>query len=193
MASSTDGTPPASPAAGAHGRPGRRRRAKAHLVHSIPGRTRLRILGRRGDRAFFAELTERLSASRGVRSVRANPLTGSVLVHHDADVPALLMEAAANGLGDLVELALTCPPVAHRLREDAVAADQAIRRVTGGELDLATVAALGLVAMAGFQLVWGRRPASAVSLAWYGAELLTRWHHSHPPGEPVGEELRSAP
>jgi hypothetical protein len=158
----------------------------------MPGRTRLRILSRRGDRAFFAELTERLSASRGVRSVRADPLTGSVLVHHDADVPALLMEAAANGLGDLVELALTCPPVAKRLREDAVAIDQAIRRATGGELDLGTVAALGLLAMAGFQLVWGRRPASAASLAWYGAELFTRWRESHSPGEVAGEELTSA-
>jgi hypothetical protein len=192
MASSTDGTPPASAPAGAHGRPGRRRKAKAHLVHAIPGRTRLRILGRRGDHAFFAELTERLSASRGVRSVRADPLTGSVLVHHDAHVPALLMEAAANGLGDLVELALTCPPVAKRLREEVTTIDQAIRRATGGELDLGTLAAVGLLVMAGFQLIRGRRPASAASLAWYGAELLARWRESHPSGEVAGEELTPA-
>jgi hypothetical protein len=150
-------------------------KAKAHVVHSLRGRTRLRIPERRGDHAFFGEIEKRLLDCAGVSGVDSNPLTGSVLVHHTIDIESLIMQAAAGGLGELVELTLSSPPLARRVRAEVVAIDKAVRQLTAGELDLTTVASIGLLAMAGIQLVRGQQPVLVASLAWYASELLHRW------------------
>src|SRR5262249_17499675 len=122
---------------------------------------------------------KRLSACAGVSSVESNPLTGSVLVHHTVDIESLIVPAVAGGLDELVELALNSPaPLARRVRDEAGAIDKAGRQHTPGELDLATVASIGLLAMAGIQLMRGQQPVFAVSLAWYASELLHRWKES---------------
>ena len=148
--------------------------AKAYLVHSIPGRTRLKIPERRGDHIFFDEVAERLRNCAGVSEVECNPLTGSVLIHHSGLIDTL-MRAALDPLDELLELELAAPPVARRLREDVIWLDQGIKRLSGGEFDLSTVAALGLLAFAGGQLVGGAQPVIAITLAWYATELLRRW------------------
>lgn len=150
-------------------------KAKGHPVHSIPGRTRFKIPERRGDHIFFDEIARRLRDCAGVSEVKCNPLTGSVLIHHSGDIDGPLMRAALHRLDEILELELAAPPVARRLRAEVVGLDQAINRLSRGELDLSTVAALGLLAMAGGQLVGGAQPVIAVTLAWYATELLRRW------------------
>ncbi len=150
--------------------------AKAYVVHRTRGRVRLRIPERRGDHRFLGEVAERLRHCRGVHGVEATPATGSVLIHHDVDaLEQLIVEAAANGVGELIEPIAALPPVARRLREEVTAVDRAVRRATGGTLDAATVAALGLMGLAAIQLVRGGQPVRAISLSWYAAELLRRW------------------
>jgi hypothetical protein len=155
-------------------------KARAHPVHSLPGRTRFRVPNRRGDAGFFAEVAHRLMQCAGVARVETNPLTSSVLVHHEGDLRELLARAAACGLGELVELELHSPPVARRLRHEVRALDHRIRDFTHGELDLSTLAFLALLAMAGVQLLRGQQPVVAVSLAWYASELLRRWEEPQP-------------
>ena len=150
-------------------------KAKAHRVHSIPGRTRFKIPERRGNQAFFDEITARLRNCSGVSEVECNPLTGSVLIHHHGEIEGRAMPAALNLLEEFVELELDAPPVARLLRDNVVVLDQAITRLSGGEFDLSTVAALGLLALAGIQLVSRRQPVIAITLAWYATELLRRW------------------
>jgi hypothetical protein len=150
-------------------------KAKAHPVHSIPGRTRFKISERRGDHIFFDEVAGRLRNCAGVSEVECNPLTGSVLIHHSGDIDGPPMRAALHRLDEIVELELAPPPIARRLRADAIGLDQAITRLSGGEFDLSTVAALGLLALAGGQLVSGAQPVIAITLAWYATELLRRW------------------
>jgi hypothetical protein len=154
-------------------------KAKAHVAHSIPGRTRFRIHERRGDHAFFDEIAEVLRRCAGVTAVKSNPLTGSLLLHHSDDLDSPLMQAALGAIDELVELELSAPPVARQLREDVIGVDQAIQRLSGGQFDLGTVTAFGLLGLAGAQLLAGQHPAIAITLAWYATELIRRWEEPH--------------
>jgi len=54
-----------------------------HIAHEVRGRVRLEAATLRGDPAACAAAEACLSALPGIRSVRANPLTGSLTVVHD--------------------------------------------------------------------------------------------------------------
>ena len=150
-------------------------RPRAYRVHSIPGRIRLKIPERRGDHAFFDEITDLLRGLSTGTQVDCNPLTGSLLLHHLGEIDDEPMQAALNALAEIVELELSSPPVAHRLRADVIEVDQSIQRYTRGALDLSTATALGLLTLAGIQLLRGQQPVIVISLAWYATELLRRW------------------
>jgi hypothetical protein len=55
----------------------------AYLVHGARTRLRIKIPGRRHDEAYFSLLRRTLSGRIGIRAVRVNPLTASVLIVHD--------------------------------------------------------------------------------------------------------------
>lgn len=148
--------------------------ARAHAVHRLPGRIRFRVPDRRGDDAFFDEVEKRFERLEGVRDVETNSTTGSVLVRYDATLEELLNATLGSDLGELLELVVSAPPLAHQFRSAMAAIDGNVRAYTDGELDLTTLAALALLAMAGVQLWRGRQPVLAVSLAWYASELLHR-------------------
>jgi hypothetical protein len=112
-------------------------------------------------------------ALRGLR-VETNPITGSLLVEHEGEIADLVMQAFGADIGDLVEIALNAPPVAQRLASEITAIDRNIRDFTGGEIDLRTLASIGLLAMAAIQLIAGQQPAIAVTVGWYASELLRR-------------------
>jgi hypothetical protein len=57
--------------------------AQAYVAHRTPTRIRFKLAAQRNDRAFFRSLELRLSQLTGVRSVEANPATGSVLITHE--------------------------------------------------------------------------------------------------------------
>lgn len=150
-------------------------KATAHIVHSVHGRTRFRVRHRRHDRLFFREVETRLARVPEVTNVSADPLTGSVLVHHEGSTLDLIMAAVSCGVDELVELAEVPPPVADLIRGEVASLDRRLQSGTGGQFDLSTIAAFGLFALAGIQLVQGAQPLLAVSFAWYASELLRRW------------------
>jgi Heavy metal associated domain 2 len=55
------------------------------LVHSIPGRVRVKIAQLRDNPEFAREIYQGLSGVRGIRRIKANPLTGSLLVLYDPE------------------------------------------------------------------------------------------------------------
>lgn len=61
----------------------RAQRPSPMTMHLTPGRLRLRLLERRGDEAFARQVEQALAPLPGVTQVRANPVTGSVLVLFD--------------------------------------------------------------------------------------------------------------
>jgi hypothetical protein len=61
----------------------------AVVAHRTSGRVRLRIREKRGDEAFFFELSELLQEIDTVQAVRANAMTGSVVIEYAGDFDGL--------------------------------------------------------------------------------------------------------
>ncbi|MBV8097238.1 MAG: hypothetical protein JO110_29135 [Acetobacteraceae bacterium] len=57
-----------------------------HIVHEVPGRVRLQAANLKGDAAACGAAEACLSELPGIRSARANPLTGSLTLVHDGSV-----------------------------------------------------------------------------------------------------------
>jgi hypothetical protein len=53
------------------------------VVHFLPGRVRLKVPAAKGNVAYIAQVRERFLQVPGVRSLDANPITGSVLILYD--------------------------------------------------------------------------------------------------------------
>lgn len=143
----------------------------ARLVHRLPGRVRLKVDGRRGDRAWFDAVALELALLDGIRAVEANPLTASFLIHHEGPLERLLDELAGRGL---VRVASGEPreiPLPRRLAERAAVLDAGLRQATAGELDLRGAALLGLLGLALVQAARGQFAGPAVSLLWYASNL----------------------
>lgn len=70
----------------------------AHIVHHTVTRLRIRVPARKLDHPYFRDLTARLVGCPGIRSVEANPLTGSVLIEHDPEFCAADFGAAGLAL-----------------------------------------------------------------------------------------------
>jgi hypothetical protein len=163
------------------------RRPKATLVHQMPGRTRFRIAHKRNDQEYFNTVADRLRDVPGVTGVETNASTGSILVHHDGQLNDFADAIFGDSdLGKLVEFIMETPPVARRLRSEIEILDGAVQRFSAGEIDLGTLASFGLLGLAAVQLVMGQQLASAVSLAWYAAELVRRSSNGEPIGTPPG-------
>lgn len=137
---------------------------RATIEHRIPGRVRLRISGRRGDAIFFSCAVAVLSGWQGVHTVQANPLTGSILVHHTGEPASWLSRAKAEGLFEAAEPG----------REVAVRAGPAgAKRPVPSPLD---IAAAGLAAAGVLQLARGQMIGPASESPWnaYGLWVVTR-------------------
>lgn len=143
----------------------------ARLVHRLPGRVRLKIDGKRGDRAWFDALALELSLSEGILAVDANPLTGSLLIRHEGPLERLLGELAERGSLHVASLEPQEIPLGRRLAQRAAAVDESLRRASAGELDLAGAALLGLLLLALVQAARGQLAGPAVSLLWYASSL----------------------
>ena len=69
-----------------------------NLLHHIPGRLRFRSAALKGNACACEMARSRLNRIRGVTSVAANPITGSLLVEYDPATlaPAHVVSALAN-------------------------------------------------------------------------------------------------
>lgn len=160
---------------------------RVDLVHQTPGRLRIRIPDRRGDRDFFDVVAHVLEACEGVTAVTANPLTGSIVVCHTGPLETIIDHARAFGVSPPPGL----PPESSvpaggkqqtpgrqdrghpKLGQDdpgaALPANRAPRStgVTLSQAIAAAFAGFGLV-----QLAEGNIFAPALSLFWYAAQIL---------------------
>jgi hypothetical protein len=130
----------------------------AELVHQLPGRLRLRVDSRRGDAAFFAGVAKRVAEIAGVRAIRANPRTGSLLIEYDGTAEALARSAREHGL---LRIASPAPPSART----------AMRSRRFAPVRPLSVAAVGLAGLGLYQAARGRLLGSATENFWnaYGA------------------------
>lgn len=147
----------------------------AYVIHSVPGRARIRVPLKIGDAGYFAYVHAGLSKLKGVSDVRVNHITGSILLtHNDITLKQIQKYAGDEQLFSVV------PPSEHKptvVVVDRVAAqfgalDQRLRGITGNSVDTRTIMLAGMIAMAIIQIQKRQVMVPAVSLVWYAYQLL---------------------
>lgn len=126
----------------------------AEIAHVMAGRTRLRIAALRGNAAFFESASAILSALPGVCKAEGRPLTGSLVIHHDAPLSLVVEAALEKRLFAVAEKGRAAAPERPEL-----------------PLDLRAAARIALGLLAFWQFLEGRVLPPALTLAWYAARL----------------------
>ena len=146
----------------------------AYLSHQTSERLRLKIPSKKGDIAYFSSLRKEFSENQGIKGVEVNPLTGSVLFMHRISKNAITKHAEAKALFRLVEKAeeSTLSSSISRAFEDL---NKQVSSFTGRELDIPTLAFLGLLAIGIFQISRGNFTAPAWYTAfWYALNIFIK-------------------
>ena len=146
--------------------------AVAHIVHSLPGRTRLKVPDRRGEPRYFTHLSERLSQCAGIVRIQTNPRTGSLLLEHTVPLAQLAAFAQANQLFTLA------PP--ESLQQEITQSTQAglrwlnrqFAQAGEGLLNLRVVLIVGLAGLTFIQVARGQILMPATNLLWFLAQVL---------------------
>lgn len=135
----------------------------ASIVHTIPGRMRIRIPSARADQKFLDKACAALKALPHVVEVSSNPLTGSVLILYPPALQSEFEGALTTGNGSPLPFELRpadAPPArrrrSHKPRKSELSAlltnlfqdlDYAIKDSTDNLLDLKTLLPLTLAAL----------------------------------------------
>jgi hypothetical protein len=157
----------------------------ALIVHRSPGRMRLRVPALREEPELAARIEARLGALPGIRELRANATTGSLLILHDGeafDEAGWTEAASAEGL---FQLSADPPaaPAPDRPRGTAAwaawdQANTAVNRVSRNLLDLRTLIPLCL-ALWSLRQILTERPLARTpwyTLLWYAFGIFTRFN-----------------
>jgi len=163
---------------------------EAYITHVAKGRVRIKIPSRRGDRAFFSALKDKLpelSSIPGVQRIEMNPTTGSVLVIHHLDLkPSDLMMMGGvleqRGLFKLGATDLPGTSISQNIAGTFQKVNQRIADFTKGEIDLPSLAVLGLLGIGLVQIGRGQVMIPAISALWYATTLLKDQHDKN--GDP---------
>ena len=157
------------------------------VIHSIPGRMRLRIPSLKGNENLARPLREHLSSIPGIAHVEVNPVTGSVLVVHQGREAnaAELVHSLAEGLSPIVgvdaqrlQAHLThdarprrSRPLLHRDSVHGFFSDlnASVRSATGGvDLSLMVPALLVLLGFRRLLLEGSLHPPRWYDFMWFG-------------------------
>jgi hypothetical protein len=101
-----------------------------NLVHHLPGRLRLRSAALKSDARMGEDIKERLAAIARIRSVTANPRTGSLLLDYD---PAAIAPGRIAEL--LTEHGFTFSPTAEESDAEPCLFDRLAGAIKGWALD----------------------------------------------------------
>lgn len=140
---------------------------RAHVAHLTEGRARIQLPGHRGDGEFFAQVVQTIEQSGLVRSVRANPVTGSVVLEFDGPPEVLLTRLQALAPIEIV------PPVATRqLRFTLARATAPFKLVSGRDINPMAMAGTLFGAVGVAQTLRGRVALPALSAFWYAVNAF---------------------
>jgi hypothetical protein len=158
--------------------------ARAFVVHRLPHRARVRVPDLRGDAESCDRLAESLGQCPGVVSVRANPVTSSVLIEHgDGGFDVVARYGRDMDLFNLDDTSTTGEVSPGVFIEQRLARlDTWIRSETGNRTDLKSFTIAALTAGAAWQAARGQLLPTAAQLIWYVLSLA--------PGSPE-RDLRS--
>jgi hypothetical protein len=102
----------------------------------------------------------------GVTLATANPVTGSLVVEHEAPFERIISHARAEHLFQLVE---PSPPakLSAQVAQGLDETNRNLEKVSGGEVDFDGLLFVGLTGLAIHQAIAGNIMAPAVTLVWY--------------------------
>lgn len=140
---------------------------RVRIAHQTVGRVRLQVLDHHGDRAFFDQLSQLVADSSLVRTVRANPITGSVVLEFEGSGEDLLAKLSA-----LAPVELVPAPVASPMRLPALAANGPFKLVSGREINPMLMAGTFFSAVSVMQAMRGKVMVPALSAFWYAANAF---------------------
>jgi hypothetical protein len=142
------------------------------VMHNMPGRLRLRIADKRRDEMYFTRVKETLAQCQGVKSVTVNPLAGSALVIGTAAAEEVIRFAHETELFETIQDRLM--PFSDRLSDQVDRLDERLRDATSGQLDVAALTTVGLLAAAFWQMSRGRVLPEALPILWYAASIVAK-------------------
>jgi hypothetical protein len=145
----------------------------AHVIHSTPGRVRIRVASRHRDEAFFAQARTQLAQLEGVKRVEANALTGSVVILHALELGALVRHCERAGLFRLSLVAPALVPASAEVSERVRGANRIVSSLAGGRIDFATLGFATLVGAAIYQASRGQLLGPAVTLLFQAITALS--------------------
>jgi hypothetical protein len=157
----------------------------ARIVHSIPGRTRLRTRGMKGQAQYFSELSSALCSIAGVHGVSVNPLTESVLIEHAVPIEQVLREAEQRGF--LRHDTSVEAPYLVNIDRAIKDADARLKGASAGKVDLETITFASFVVGGIYQMFNGHGLPAGVTLMRYAVELATSAGASE-----LGKRLKAA-
>lgn len=150
------------------------RRPEAFIVHSSPGRLRVRIPQCRGHLMYFAEV-RKAALKAPFEIVRANAVTGSILfTGQQATAEGAAAFGSDNGLytitSDFPFTSLT-----ERIVDPLVCCSQGIKKLSSGKLDLPGALFILLLFVAIYEIARGRfRIPPWYTAFWYAFGLFTK-------------------
>ena len=151
----------------------------AYLSHQTSERLRVKIPSKKGDSAYFLSLKQQASKYNAIEAIEVNPLTASVLFIHNLNKEAIAGFAEENKLFRLVEKPKESSgdstSLSKQISEVFKNLNKEVSGFTGRELDIPTLAFLGLLALGIFQISRGNFTAPAWYTAfWYALNIFLK-------------------
>ncbi len=138
---------------------------QAHIIHQLRGRVRLRIKEKCQDPDYFAVLCQRIESLAGVTDVSANPTTGSLLLlHPESPFAEIETQLKALGLFEIVDAPVPQQSALMPVFSGIARIDEGLAEETSGSYDLRTLAVIGLVGFAVYQLYRGNIVGPAIPM-----------------------------
>jgi hypothetical protein len=148
----------------------------AQVGHRTGERVRIRIPSKRGDEAYFSKIEKAFSEDGTVKAIDVNARTASVLIKGSSiDMDHIIGVGKGYALFQLEDPAPKVEPLSKRIVTPVRDLGRSIDRFSGGEIDLAGMAFLGLVAWGITQLARGNLTAPPWYVAfWYALGIFTK-------------------
>jgi hypothetical protein len=134
------------------------------VVHSLPGRKRIKIDARRGDAAYFATLEKELAECPGVGTVTTDPRTGMALISHTAEDSVLWSHIAKHDLFQFGKNETSAPTPVH---SSIAGAEHKSYTNPGKRPDTRRLIFLAMMSMGVVQVIKGNIAIPAIAAFWY--------------------------
>ncbi|MEA3547553.1 MAG: hypothetical protein U9R66_07805 [Thermodesulfobacteriota bacterium] len=148
---------------------------EARIIHTMPGRTRLKISSCKKQQAYFSRLLETMTQFPDLLRIEANPLTGSVLLEYDGEWNRVSRFTQKNNLFQIVEKQNPFDFSAKKESGYLKELDRRAREITVKEQGFSKIVILSLIGLSCYQISRGNFKAPAwYTTLWYAYNIHRR-------------------